>query len=104
MTTGEEKLKRAMDAAGWRGVRVWPLGHGLKGDDKIEATGVDPAGDIGIHVDAGPDGHPEGFAVSREGTGDGSGWISYSRGVPTPEEAMGVWEELNAGEANRGLR
>lgn len=108
MQQGEQKLKQDMERAGWTKIRTFPAGYGVYGKDTIEAMGEDATGDISIHVDAGPDGHCEGWQAYRStherGVYDASGRIADSRGVPTPEQAVGHWEDLEAAEAAAGLR
>lgn len=108
MQQGEQRLKGDMERAGWTKIRTFPPGYGVYGADKIEAMGEDPTGDISIHVDAGRDGHIEGWQAYRstreQGVYDASGRIADSRGVPTPEQAVGRWEEQEAAEAAAGLR
>lgn len=100
MTTLKEQLERA----GWQHVRQLDPSENLRGPDGIEAFGEEPGGDVSIHVDAGIGGTVRGFEVYRRDTGgdiDASGHIPY-RSVPTPEGAMGVWEEQMA-DRMRGL-
>jgi hypothetical protein len=99
-----QNLKEQMEQAGWGNVRVLDPSEHLRGPDGVEAFGEDEGGDVSIHIDAGRGGTVRGFEVYRKEIDNevtSSGRIPY-RSVPTPEGAMGAWEERMADQA-RGL-
>jgi len=105
MEEGAKKLQEQMERAGWQKVRTFPPGTGLA-DDAVEGMGQDAGGDLSIHVEADRAGAGRSYQITRrlDAAGeefDASGRIRHA-GVPTPEEAMGRWEELRADVA-RGL-
>ena len=96
MTTGKDRLKRAMQDAGWQDVTVndaAPLpGH----EPGLLGTGSDAP--YGVVVDAGRDGHIEGYRGTRRADGTDAPQTTErkrrSGSVPTPNEVAGDMEQM----------
>lgn len=90
--TGEQRLRDAMNDAGWESIVVTPRSTGGLG-----ATGHEHDGGWNINVDAGNDGVPNRYQVTgRERDGNAVPWHPARGRVPTPEQAAGVVEEARA--------
>jgi len=100
MTPGEQKLKGDMEQAGWHNVHVVPETE--RADrHSVEAWGTDAPhrSDYTIGISGGRDGYIQRYELVRNDDGVRTGEISWSRGVPTPEQAVGALEQRQAKDA-----
>jgi hypothetical protein len=90
---GEERIRRAMQDAGWQQVDIGAGEH----DGGIGASGTDAP--YGIVVDAGADGMIERYRCHRAAdSGDpplATDWRRRSGTVPTPNDVAGELEQIS---------
>jgi hypothetical protein len=93
-----DRLVEEARRKGWTKVAAIPDRHRRYGGG-IEIEATSPDAEFEIYIDAGADGYVEGFEISRiDANADGpltSGRMP-TRTVPTPEEAVGQWEDARA--------